>query len=153
MITSVISKLGQRAVYVHLMFVSPPPGWWEVFTVMQFLIEEWRMCYNVTVLPFGMFIYCFNEDFICINTRLSRYFPDMSLLIVFNLCEQIIQHLKVSLSHFCHRCVLAPAVLTDNFVYFTGRIQVQIFQHHIWDVCYHKTLYKPAKKYIQKYFY
>lgn len=111
------------------------------------------MCYNVTVLPFGMFIYCFNEDFICINTRLSRYFPDTSLLIVFNLCEQIIQHLKVSLSHFCHRFVLAPAVLTDYFVYFTGRIQVQIFQHHIWDVCYHKTLYKPAKKYIQKYFY
>ncbi len=66
------------------------------------------MCYNVTVLPFGMFIYCFNEDFICINTRLSRYFPDTSLLIVFNLCEQIIQHLKVSLSHFSHRFVLAP---------------------------------------------
>lgn len=47
-------------------------------------------------LPFGVFIYCFNEGFMCINTRLSRYFPDTSLLIVFNLCEQKIQQLSLT---------------------------------------------------------
>lgn len=87
----------------------------------------------------------FNEGFICINTQLSRYFPDTSLLIVFNLCEQRFQLLEVSMSHFCHQLVLAPAVLTD-FVYFTGRIQFRSFDITSGMSAYHKNIVKATKK-------